>query len=742
MDKNSMVDVLNKKRILIVSNRLPVTIRYGEGIPEVTPSSGGLVSGLLSLHDEYETLWIGWPGFVAKDDRQAISKKLTDAYNFHPVFMPEQISERYYEGFSNRTLWPIFHSLTSYAKLSSVEWEAYKKANELFSRQVLEFYRSGDTIWIHDYHLLLVSRYLRKHLPDAVMGFFLHIPFPQYDIFRFMPQHREILESMLNLDLIGFHTHDYAQAFLGCVRRTLGIDNNLGQIMDGKRALQVDVFPMGIDFAKYSTAMRNPSLHKEIEKIRQMNTRKTVFNVSRLDYTKGIPQSLRAIRLFFRRYPQWRERIVFVLVVVPSRERVERYAALKREIDECVGNINSEFGALDWTPISYIYRSLTFGELIGLYGIADVALVTPLRDGMNLIAKEYLAVKQDNTGVLILSEMAGSAKELVESIQVNPNSEEEICEGLHHALTMPPEEQQRRNRSMRERLQTHNIERWINRFLTSLRKIKEITEELGVRHLDAASRANMVTKFAIAENRLILLDYDGTLVPFASEPYMAVPDDELLIILNRLTAIPQTTLVIVSGRDRETLGTWFKTTNAILVAEHGGWVKRSPFEDWEPTITPPSDAWKKEIRPLLNLYVDRIPLSFIEEKDFSLVWHYRKAESESASTAAHELIDMLSNLTTNLRTHVLPGNRCVEMRVTGISKGIFFQRFFLSAAFSFIFVAGDDWTDEDLFAVMPDGTFSIKVGTQMSKARYNVNVHSDIRSLLHEFTEAAHARNR
>ena len=245
------MNVLHKKRILIVSNRLPVTIRYREGIPEVMPSSGGLVSGLLLLHDEYETLWIGWPGFVAKDDRQAISEKLTEAYNFHPVFMSEQVSDRYYEGFSNRTLWPIFHSIPSNAKYSSVEWEAYKKANELFSRKVLEFYRSGDTIWIHDYHLLLVSRYLREHLPDAAMGFFLHIPFPQYDIFRLMPQHREILESMLNLDLIGFHTHDYAQAFLGCVRRTLGIDNHLGQIMDGKRALQVDVFPMGIDFAKY-----------------------------------------------------------------------------------------------------------------------------------------------------------------------------------------------------------------------------------------------------------------------------------------------------------------------------------------------------------------------------------------------------------------------------------------------------------------------------------------------------------
>lgn len=731
-----------KKRILIVSNRLPVNIRYGESGPEMIQSSGGLVTGLLSLHSEFETKWIGWPGVVAKNDQQAIKRKLTDEYDYHPVFMPEKISERYYEGFSNRTVWPIFHSLSSYARFSLVEWEAYKKANQLFSRQVLEVYQPGDTIWIHDYHLLLLARHLRDELPDATIGFFLHIPFPHYDIFRLMPQHREILESMLALDLIGFHTHDYAQAFLGCVRRILGRDNTLGQIMVGNRVLQVDVFPMGIDFKKYSTAVRDPALLGEIEKTRrQTNSRKTVFKVSRLDYTKGIPQSLHALRMFFRRYPEWREKIVFVLVVVPSREGVERYAALKREINEYVGHLNSEFGTLDWTPIHYIYRSLTFGELIGLYSSADIALVTPLRDGMNLIAKEYLAVREDDTGVLIISEMAGAAKELVEAIHVNPNSKEEICEALVAALSMPVEEQQRRNRPMRHRLETHDIYHWINRFLTRLQKIKETTADLAVKHLDAASRLRMVSEFVTAENRLLVLDYDGSLVPFTSEPHMAVPDNELLATLKRLTALPKTTVVILSGRDRETLETWLKETNAIIVAEHGGWIKRSPSEEWEMTIAPASDVWKKEIRPILELYVDRIPVSFVEEKDFSLVWHYRKAESESASFAAYELLDRLSHLTTNLDINVLHGNKIIEVRTTGISKGAFFRRFFATDNFSFIFATGDDWTDLDLFAVLPAEAYSIKVGMQMSKARYNVTANTDVRSLLNQFTESADARN-
>lgn len=732
-----------RKRILIVSNRLPVSIRYREGGPEITPSSGGLVTGLMSLKGEFDMEWIGWPGVVTKSDRPVIGQRLKQDHGFHPVFMSEHTSERYYEGFSNRSIWPTFHSLPTYAKFLLAEWEAYKKANGLFAETVREMYRPGDTIWIHDYHLLLLPRMIRETVPDAAMGFFLHIPFPHYDIFRQMPQHREILESMLALDLIGFHTHDYAQAFLGCVRRILGYDNTLGQMMVGNRIVQVDVFPMGIDFEKYSTAAQDPALEQEIGKVRRrMSARKTVFKVSRLDYTKGIPQSLRAIRTFFRRYSAWHEKIVFVLVVVPSRERVDRYAALKREIDELVGSINSEFGTLDWTPIRYIYRSLSFGELVGLYHSADIALVTPLRDGMNLIAKEYLAVREDEGGVLILSEMAGAAKELVEAIQVNPNSEEEICEALYVALSMPIDEQKRRNSAMRHRLKTHDIHRWTHQFFTRLGEIQTTSKTLEVKQLDDSVKARMADEFRKAAHRLLVLDYDGTLVPFAAEPSQAIPDADLLATLTSMTAVPDTTVVILSGRDKDSLESWFSATGAILVAEHGGWVKQSSSDAWVATISPSSDSWKKEIRPILDLYVDRIPESFVEEKHFSLVWHYRKAESESASFAARELLDMLSNLTTNLDIHVLPGNKTVEVRTSGISKGAFYRRYFVAAEVPFIFAAGDDWTDEDLFAVLPPEAYSIKVGLQMSKARFNVPAYRDIRSLVHQLTEAVHARHR
>jgi trehalose 6-phosphate synthase/phosphatase len=726
-----MMNDLRQGRILIVSNRLPVSVRKDGSKLRFIPSSGGLATGLTSIRREYNTAWIGWPGVVAKEDRRGAEERLISEMGCYPLFLSDQLSEKYYEGYCNRTIWPIFHSFPALARYAAVEWEAYKRVNQLFVHKILELYRPGDRLWIHDYHLMLLPKPLRDHIGKVPMGFFLHIPFPHHDIFRLMPQHREILESLLALDLIGFHTHDYAQAFLGPVRRLLGHDNTLGQLLVGDRVVQADVFPMGIDFQKYSGASMNPVLREEIQKIwKRMGSRKTVFKVTRLDYTKGIPESLTAIREFLIRYSNWGEKIEFVLVVVPSREKVERYATLKREIDGLVGHINSEFATLRWTPIRYIYRSLSFAELIGLYAYADIALVTPLRDGMNLIAKEYLAVKNDGTGVLVLSEMAGAAKELLEALLVNPNSKEDIADALHKALTMPKEEQIRRNMYMRQRLESHDIWWWGKRFLTRLREVTQTSELLEVKILDEEIRTELLEKYAAAAHRLIILDYDGTLVPLADDAAKAKPDASLCAILRKLSSSPRNHIVVLSGRDRYTLGGWMSKGDMTLVAEHGGWVKLAGEKEWAPAITPTPDGWKKEIRPIIDLFVDRIPGSSVEEKDFSLVWHYRKAESESGTAAARELLDTLSNLSSNLSIQVLPGNKTIEVRNIGISKGVFFTRFLAASAPGFILAMGDDWTDEDLFAVLPKDAFSVKVGLRLSKAQSNLKSFHDVRSLL------------
>ncbi len=497
-------------RLLIVSNRLPVTIRKGNSGLDLYPSSGGLATGLSSVYKERGALWIGWPGVVSKQNRKEVEARLGAEVNCHPVFISARLAERYYEGFSNKALWPLFHSFPEYAQYLADEWEAYKQANSLFCERITKIAKPGDTIWVHDYHLMLLPKYLRAVLPDTSIGFFLHIPFPHYDMFRLMPQHREILESLLASDLIGFHTYDYVQAFLGSARRLLGYDNRLGQMFVGHRVVQADVFPMGIDFARFSNLVQQEDVQLEVAKTKKrFGSRKLVFALSRQDYTKGIPKGLEAIEEFFEKNPDWLGEVVCVLVMVPSRQRVERYANLKKEVDALVGRINSKYGRLDWTPINYIYRYLTFEELVALYASADVALITPLRDGMNLVAKEYLAVKTDCKGVLILSEMTGAAKELLEALIVNPNNKEEVAAALQKALLMPEEEQIRRNRIMRQRLESFDIRHWTGRFLQELSECVSLSNTLSIKLLDPARRTKLMEDYSQASRRLILLDYDG-----------------------------------------------------------------------------------------------------------------------------------------------------------------------------------------------------------------------------------------
>jgi trehalose 6-phosphate synthase/phosphatase len=722
-------------RVVIVANRLPVSIKKTEDGLVYTPSTGGLATGLRSLRGELDTCWIGWPGHVPKEHRSEVEQHLGEQYGAFPVFLTESLAVRYYAGYSNRTLWPIFHSLPTLARYSAPEWEAYRKANQFFFRTLKEHYRPGDIVWIHDYHLMLLPQFIREEFPDATIGFFLHIPFPHADIFRLIPQHRELLHGLLSVDLAGFHTHDYAQAFLGSIRRLIGYDNTLGQILVGERVVQADVFPMGIDFERYSTAPANPAVQQEIAVIRNtLRTRKVVFSVSRLDYTKGIPQSLSAVDEFLTRYPQWHGTFVYVLVVVPSRESVDQYATLKREIDELVGRINSTFGSIGWQPIRYIYRSLKFPELVGLYNVADVALITPLRDGMNLIAKEFLAVKNEGPGVLVLSEFTGAAKELLEALVVHPHSKEDIAEAIHRALEMPEDEQRRRNVFMAQRLHSHDIHMWVRRFFERLKEVQDVSRNLAVKILDGKSRNALRLSFARAEAPLLLLDYDGTLVPFAAHPEGAKPDHDILDTLGKLAAPERTSLVIVSGRDRGTLEAWLGRLPITIVAEHGGWIRPRGGE-WFPSVGQSEELWKRDIRPIMDLFVERIPGSFVEEKDFSLVWHFRKADRESASGAARELLDTLANITTNMNIQVLPGNKTVEVRHFGINKGAYFTRYHSAEGHDFVLAIGDDWTDEDLFAVLPPTAYSIKVAPRITRARFNVRTVDDVRALLLELAE-------
>ena len=728
--RSSLLPVASSMTLALVSNRLPVALkRTKEGL-SIRPNPGGVVAGLCSFHREFQATWFGWPGDVPEGDHEWIRARLASEFACYPVFLPKRLATAYYSGFSNGTLWPLFHSFASYARYSQKEWEAYKEANVRFADAVVGVLKAGDVLWVHDYHLMLLPQLVRERKPDAQIGFFLHTPFPPYDILRSLPWSRDILEGVLGADLVGFHTYDYAVAFLGSVRRVLGLDNEIGTILLGSRPIHVDVFPLGIDFEKFAESAQGPAVARMGSRLRRgAKDSRLVFSISRLDYTKGIPQQLEAYERFLEQHLSWRGRVTYLLCVVPSREQVRQYAQLKRQIDERVGRINSRYGTLGWTPIRYLYRRFSFDELLALYRASDVALITPLRDGMNLIAKEYVASRVDERGVLILGEMAGASKELLEALIVNPNDVGEVSDAILRAVTMSEDEQSRRIAAMRDRLQRHDAQTWAARFIEPLKEVVRLSRDLAVRTLTESDRAAAKKAYRSAARRLILLDYDGTLVPFSEDRSASRPDARLSRLLRRLASEEGTHVVLVSGRTRPDLERWFPDIPLAFVAEHGGWIRPRSETTWE-AMLPLDTTWKDRVRPVISRFVDRVPGSSIEEKDFSIAWHYRAADIDTGAEAAKELVHIATALTANLDLKVLPGSKVVEIRRAGVDKGTHVAWLLSHEPWDFIFAAGDDRTDESLFAILPSGAFSIRVGFAASAARFNVRGPEELVDVL------------
>jgi len=721
-------------RLLIVSNRLPVTIHRTKGQLHFQQSAGGLATGLSSFYRTYNALWIGWPGIDRKNsspDREEITERLL-AESCYPVFLSQREVDEYYNKFCSATIWPLFHYFPQYASFTGSTWNAYERANRQFCDAIVDVWEQGDTIWVHDFHLMLLPKMLRDRLANPTIGFFLHIPFPSIELFRMLPWREQLLEGMLGADLVGFHTWEYAGHFLSSVRYLLGHDNWMGRVTAGDRMTRVDVFPMGIDYERFATTANTEAVEREVQNLdKNFGANKVILSVDRLDYTKGILRRLEAFSVFLERYPEYRGKFTYVLVVVPSRTMVARYALLKRQIDEMVGAINGKYGSIGWTPISYMYRSVPFETLVGLYRRANVGLVTPLRDGMNLVAKEYLASKVDGLGALILSETAGSAKELGEAIIINVNNDEEVIEALKTALDMPEGEQSDRLRIMQRRLRRYTVRRWAEEFIDALLAAARTQEEVGATTLGTQARRRLKRSFREAERRLVLLDYDGTLVPFSSSPAKAVPAEEVFDALLRLCADEHIEVVLVSGRDRVFLDKWFGELPIGVVAEHGVWLKPREAGEWE-MIEPLSGEWKEEIRPIMELYADRTPGSFVEEKDFSLVWQYRRSDSRLGDLRARELVAHMEGLTTNLNLQVLEGSKVVEVKNAGVNKGRAALRWVAEYNPDFILAIGDDWTDEDTFKALPDSTWTVKVGLSATAARYNLGSPAKVIALLHD----------
>lgn len=722
-------------RILIISNRLPVNIQKKNTEYQFQPSAGGLVTALKSVTQKEDSLWIGWPGIHphTKEEKQYIRETL-NVQKMHPVFLSPTIFDKFYNGFSNGTLWPLFHYYPKLAEIDEHYWDAYKKANQKFAEQILELANEDDTVWIHDYHLFLLPQMLREKMPNLNIGFFQHIPFPSYEIFRILPWRYELLEGVLAADLIGFHTFDDVRHFSSAAMRITGTKHNLGQLEYKGKTTTVDTFPISIDYKQFANSVESPEVIKKANQLQTSSGNSTlILSVDRLDISKGIPEKLLAFEAFLDKNQNYREKATLVLVVVPSRTQVEIYNKLKQQIEQEVGRINGKYGKIDWIPVRYMYRSLSFTVLSALYRCCNIALITPLRDGMNLVAKEYIASRTSGNGVLILSEMAGAAKEMQDALIVNPNNRAQIVEALETAMQMPEKEQAQRIKNMQSRLKRYDVHRWSQLFLDKLHKLQQNKKDTMHNVMTDKELQHIQNKYFNRNQRIFLLDYDGTLVNFYPSPELAIPDEELKNLLKELTADPQNHVVIISGRDKFTLEKWFEGINVCINAEHGVW-SREPGEEWK--VNPAVENSFIEIfRPLLEDYVDRTPGTFIEEKEFSLVWHYRQADVEFGQLRAREIISDLSYLASNLPVHIMEGNKVVEVKHASINKGIAALQLLAKGDYDMILAIGDDVTDEDLFTAMPESAITIKVGPANTKADYRLKSFKEVRGFLSNLVE-------
>jgi trehalose 6-phosphate synthase/phosphatase len=715
--------------VINVSNRLPVTV----GANKITKSSGGLVAALNGLSNEqYATKWIGWPGaaFTETSREREIERVLREEYGCVPVFLSKEDVETHYEGFSNSSIWPLLHYLPNYLRYEPSWWEHYQNVNRKFADKVLQNAHDGDLIWVHDYQLMLLPALLKVAAPNLRIGFFLHTPFPAYEIFRCHPCRRELVAGMLGADLVGFHTFGYLRHFCDSVQRLLGIEAELTHIRSDRHCTTLGVYPIGINAVKFEKMLDSAEFHRRSEQFRLAHKgKRLVVSVERMDYTKGILHRLEAIDSFLAGLNTI-EDIRFIFVSVPSRGGIEEYQALRAEVETRVGRLNGKYATLRNSPIHFIFDSIPFTDLCALYAIADVAIVTPLIDGMNLVAKEFVLCQRENAGCLILSEFAGAAEELFNAFLVNPYDVRAVAETLSTALALSTEQKRALIDPMRERVIRYDARHWARSFINDLGALEIPGPDMSGADLEEAY--NRIAQTLSAGKRVALfLDYDGTLREIEREPSLARPTPALDEFLKRLAALANVDTTIISGRSRDNIQAWLGAHPFRLIAEHGASRRQPRSQVWEQLDGTVNYAWKEELLTILRLYEAATPGSLIEEKRSSLVWHYRMANLEFGEWKARKLTRQLAALAANQPIQVHHGKKIVEVSASQVNKGAAVAQVLAEEhPYECVLCAGDDRTDEGMFALNRPGLISVKVGDGPTQAAFRVADPAMLREFL------------
>ncbi|XP_020890485.1 alpha,alpha-trehalose-phosphate synthase [UDP-forming] 1 [Arabidopsis lyrata subsp. lyrata] len=694
----------NRQRLLVVANRLPVSaVRRGEDSWSLEISAGGLVSALLGVK-EFEARWIGWAGVNVPDEvgQKALSKALAEKRCI-PVFLDEEIVHQYYNGYCNNILWPLFHylGLPQEDRLATTrsfqsQFAAYKKANQMFADVVNEHYEEGDVVWCHDYHLMFLPKCLKEYNSKMKVGWFLHTPFPSSEIHRTLPSRSELLRSVLAADLVGFHTYDYARHFVSACTRILGLEGTPEGVEDQGRLTRVAAFPIGIDSERFIRALEVPDVIQHMKELKERFAgRKVMLGVDRLDMIKGIPQKILAFEKFLEENASWRDKVVLLQIAVPTRTDVPEYVyfiayrskthKLTSQVHEIVGRINGRFGTLTAVPIHHLDRSLDFYALCALYAVTDVALVTSLRDGMNLVSYEFVACQEAKKGVLILSEFAGAAQSLgAGAILVNPWNITEVAASIGQALNMTAEEREKRHRHNFHHVKTHTAQEWAETFVSELNdtvieaqlRISKVPPELP--------QHDAIQRYSKSNNRLLILGFNATLTePVDNQGRRGDQIKEMDLNLHpelkgplkALCSDPSTTIVVLSGSSRSVLDKNFGEYDMWLAAENGMFLRLTNGE-WMTTMPEHLNMeWVDSVKHVFKYFTERTPRSHFETRDTSLIWNYKYADIEFGRIQARDLLQHLwTGPISNASVDVVQGSRSVEVRAVGVTKGAAIDR--------------------------------------------------------------------
>ncbi|MFU8780140.1 MAG: bifunctional alpha,alpha-trehalose-phosphate synthase (UDP-forming)/trehalose-phosphatase [Kiritimatiellia bacterium] len=717
------------QRIVFCSAQLPFSVQKRRGRYALAEKVGGVASAVGSVYQAYDSAWFGSLDLPARTQARSITtiQKAAQTHNCQPLFLKNADLLRDAETFCEQTIWPLFHYRPESASFDEDSWKAYEAFNKAYFEAIRKKIKPNDIVWIHDYQLMLLPAMIRREFPDILIGFFLHTPFPSFEVFRLLPWRRQILSGILGADLIGFHIYEYTRHFQSCLFRILGLEAKLGSVIHGDRLVHTDAFSLGVDFNAFAQIRKTNAYDRALDRLQEINPGgQIVLSVDRLDPTRGILEKISTIEALLEQYKNLRVKTTFLLRTfgTPSTTILRNYA---KQVDTAVAACNKRFSQKNWTPILHQHADSSRAEMAALYNVADVLLVGSLRDGMNLIGKEYVAARQSDRGVIVLSEFAGGSRELSEAILINPHDRNGCIGALAAALTMPVRKQATTFARMKQRQQRNTALNWSVTFLESLRNVK--LRQVAIRsHSFSARAANKVTSaYQASKQRLLLFDYNGTLVPVPKDGRSKPPAPALIELLMRLAGNRHNRIAIITDNSRPLVEHWFHKHPVDLIACSDASFRRNSKWTESPEL---ATAWQNDARPILEKYVIRTPGSYIDEKRYALIWHFENAEKELGEVRARELMDDLRSFAGMENLQVNEVGRLIEIRNAETHKASMLRNYLDEHNYDFIFAAGDDQSNEAMFAILPNEAITVRIGSTLTSAQYNLPDHARLLAFL------------